>query len=138
MHMKWSQPEMSTSANGCFCTSNHKVSNSILGICWPLLNQKHDVEWFLLRSFVDLVRIYFLLIISRNHSNTVKYYSKGYLFWYQYFDIYRGCCPLNDVYFNDMQISGKIFKINDTFLQYISKWLLLKFVVYLLCSGLQL
>ena len=26
--------------------------------------------WFLLRRFVDLVRVYSLLIISRNHSNT--------------------------------------------------------------------
>ena len=45
-----------------------------------------NVEWFLLRRFVGLLRIYFLLIIGRNHSNTVKYYSKGYLFWYQNFD----------------------------------------------------
>ena len=34
------------------------------------LNQKHDVGWFLLRRFVDLIRLYSLLIISRNHSNT--------------------------------------------------------------------
>ena len=34
---------------------------------------------------VDLLRIYFLLVISRNHSNRVKYHSKGYLFWYQDF-----------------------------------------------------
>ena len=33
------------------------------------LNQKHDVGWFLLRRFVDLVRLYSLLIISRDHSN---------------------------------------------------------------------
>ena len=45
-----------------------------------------NVEWFLLRRFVGLLRIYFLLIIGRNHSNMVKYYSKGYLFWYQNFD----------------------------------------------------
>ena len=31
---------------------------------------KQNVEWFLLRRFVVLVRVYFLLIISRNHSNT--------------------------------------------------------------------
>ena len=41
---------------------------------------KNNMEWFLLRRFVDLVRIYFILIISRNHSNTVKHYIKGYLF----------------------------------------------------------
>ena len=44
------------------------------------------MEWFLIRRFVGLLRTYFLLIIGRNHSNTVKYYSKGYLFWYQNFD----------------------------------------------------
>ena len=32
-----------TSANGCFCTSNHKVSNKVLGICQPLLNQ--NLTW---------------------------------------------------------------------------------------------
>ena len=55
------------STNGCFSVSNHKVSNKY----WAyFLNQKHDVGWFLLRRFVDLVRLYSLLIISRNHSNT--------------------------------------------------------------------
>ena len=47
---------------------------------------KTNVEWFLLRRFVGLLRIYFLLIIGRTHSNTLEYYSKGYLFWYQNFD----------------------------------------------------
>ena len=56
-----------TSANCCFCTSNHKVSNKY----WAsLLNQKHNVGWFQLRRFLDLVRVYSLLITSRNHSNT--------------------------------------------------------------------
>ena len=63
-------------------------------ICRPLLNQKHNVGWFLLRKFVYLARVYFLHIISKNHSNTfllmnqqkknlskVKYCSPGYLFW---------------------------------------------------------
>ena len=66
-----------------------------------LLNQKHNVGWFLQRRFVDVVRVYFLLIISRNHSNTfsllvlqkngskVKYCSKGYLFWHNDFDRFR-------------------------------------------------
>ena len=48
----------------------HKASNQVLGICRPLLNQKHNVEWFVRRSFVDLVQVYFLLYIGRNHSNT--------------------------------------------------------------------
>ena len=54
-----------TYANGCFCTSNHKVSK-VLGICRPsLLNQKRDVGWF-----VDLLTLVSLkLIISRNYSN---------------------------------------------------------------------
>ena len=33
-------------------------------------NKKHNMEWFLLRRFVDMIRAYSLLIISRNHSNT--------------------------------------------------------------------
>ena len=56
---------------------------------------------FLLRRFVDLFVIYSLLIISRNHSNTfslldlknkrskVKFWSKGYLWWYQDFARFR-------------------------------------------------
>ena len=43
-----------------------------MDICRPLLNQKHSMEWFLLQRFVDLVRIYFLLIVSRNHSSRVN------------------------------------------------------------------
>ena len=34
----------------------------------PLLYQKHNVGWFLLKKFVDLFRVHY--IISRNHSNT--------------------------------------------------------------------
>ena len=64
-----------------------------MGICQPLLNQQHNIEWFLLWRFVDLLRIYFLLIISRNHSNRVKCYSKGYLYWYHLY------------WYNDMQIN---------------------------------
>ena len=42
---------------------------SELGICRPsLLDQKHNVEWFLLKRFVDLFRVCY--IISRNDSNT--------------------------------------------------------------------
>ena len=69
--------------------------------------------WFLLRRFVDLVKIYSLLIISRNYSSTfllldlqknrskVKYCSKGHLLWYQDFDRFRQVA----VYFNDWQIN---------------------------------
>ena len=86
-----------------------------MDICRPLLNQKHNMEWFLLRRFVDLVRIYFLLIVSRNHSNRVNIaLISG--FW----QIYAGCCPLHNVYFNDMQINrwwnfkdkGNLFTLN--------------------------
>ena len=39
-------------------------------MCRPcLLNQKHNIGWFLLR-FVDLLRVFSLHIIGRNHSNT--------------------------------------------------------------------
>ena len=47
-----------TSANGCLCTSNHKVSNKY----WAsFLNQKHDGGWW---RFVDLVRLYSLLLVE--------------------------------------------------------------------------
>ena len=32
--------------------------------------QKHNEEWFLLGNFVDLVSVYSLQVISRNHSGT--------------------------------------------------------------------
>ena len=61
---------------------------------------KNNMEWFLLQRFVDLVRIYFLLIVSRNHSNRVNIVLiSGFR------QIYAGCCPLHNVYFNDMQIN---------------------------------
>ena len=42
-----------------------------LGICQPyILNQKYFVEWFLLRRLKDLLRVYSLLIVSRNYSYT--------------------------------------------------------------------
>ena len=72
----------------------------VLDIFRPtLLNQKHNVGWFLPQRFIDLVRAS-SSHISRNHSNTfssnkhaeneywskAKHCSKGYFFWYQGFD----------------------------------------------------
>ena len=72
----------------------------LLYICRPFLNQKHNMKWFLIRRFVDLVRIYFLLIAGRNHSNRVNIaLISG--FW----QIYAGCYQLHNVYFNDMHIN---------------------------------
>ena len=60
-------------------------------------NQKHNMEWFLLQRFVDLVKIYFLLIVSRNHSNRVNIVLiSGFQ------QTYAGYYPLHNVYFNDM------------------------------------
>ena len=113
-----------TSANGCFCTSNHKVSHKY----WAsLLDQKHDMVWFLLRKFVDLVRVYSLLIIGKNNSKTfllldlqknkskVKYCNKGYLLWYQDFDRFRQVAVhyLMSILMICKETGGKIFK--DTF-----------------------
>ena len=73
------------------------------------------MEWFLLQRFVDLVRIYFLLIVSRNHSNRVNIVLiSGFR------QIYTGCYPLHNIYFNDMQINrwqnfkdkGHLFTLN--------------------------
>ena len=85
-----------------------------MGICRPLLNQKLNMEWFLLQRFADLVRIYFLLSVNRNHSNKVNIVLiSGFR------QIYAGCCQLH-VYFNDMQINrwrkfkdkGQLFTLN--------------------------
>ena len=74
------------SEKDCFGTGYHKVSNDYSA---SLVIQKHNKGWFL-----DLVRVYSLLIISINHSNTfllpdlqknrskAKYCSKSHLFWY--------------------------------------------------------
>ena len=101
-----------------------------MGIYQSLLIEKHNMEWLLPR-FIDLVRIYFLLIISRNHSNTVKHYIKGYLFWYQNFGRFTQVVAYYlIVYFNDMQINRwQNFKDNHTFFKL--GWLLLKCVEYL-------
>ena len=57
------------------------------------------MECFLLR-FVQLIRIYFLLIVGRNHSNRVIIVLiSGFR------QIFAGCCPLQNVYFHDMQIN---------------------------------
>ena len=78
-------------------------------------NQKHYMKWFLLRRFVYLVRIYFLLIVTRNHSNRVNIVLIS-----RFRQIYAGFCPLHNVYFNDMQINrwqnfkdkGHLFTLN--------------------------
>ena len=41
----------------------------ILGLWRPLINQKHNAGWFLLKRSVDLSRVSSLHIISRNLSN---------------------------------------------------------------------
>ena len=70
------------------------------------LIKKHNMEWFPLKRFVDLLRIYFLLIISKNHSTRVKCYSKGYLYWYQDCDRFMLVVVHYLIYtFNDMQIN---------------------------------
>ena len=55
--------------------SNHKVTltKDVKCSCFKYwashFNQKYDVGWFLPRRFEDLLRVYSLLIISRDHSN---------------------------------------------------------------------
>ena len=93
-------------------SSDSAISAVSAESAWP---QKHNMEWFLLRRFVDLLRIYFLLIVSTNHSNRVNIVLiSGFQ------QIYAGCCPLHNVYFNDMQINrwrnfkdkGHLFTLN--------------------------
>ena len=54
-----------------FCQFDEVATCSILGICLSsVINQKHNMEWFLLKRFVHLCRAFSLHVISRNHSNT--------------------------------------------------------------------
>ena len=75
------------------------------------------MEWFLLQRFVDLIRIYFLLIISRNHSNRVKCHSNRYVFWYQHFDRFTQVVVhyLISILMICKSTGGEILKIKDTF-----------------------
>ena len=46
---------------------------SMMDICrFSLLNQKQYVGWFLLKKFVDLVRVCYVHVISRNHSSMLS------------------------------------------------------------------
>ena len=56
------------SANGCFCTSNHKV-NKYWASAELLFCMGHMVGWFLWRTSADLFRVCSLFIISRKHTN---------------------------------------------------------------------
>ena len=48
------------------------IGISVIGICRSSVPiQKYSVGWFLLGRFVDLFKIYYLHIISRNHSNAL-------------------------------------------------------------------
>ena len=108
-----------TTSGGCFCQLDKVANCSVLGICRPsLINQKHNIGWFLLKKIVHLCKAFSLHIISRNHSNTFllinmqkaktcskwKNCSKGYLFYRQVCSIwfYRRFCPLLNVYLNDV------------------------------------
>ena len=68
----------------------------------PTPSELKNITWngFYHEGFVDLVRIYFLLIVSRHHSNRVNIFLiSGFR------QVYAGCCPLHNVYFNDIQIN---------------------------------
>ena len=60
-----------STSGGWFCRFGKEANCSVLGICQPsLINQKHNMGWFLLKRFVHLRRTFSLHIISRNHYNT--------------------------------------------------------------------
>ena len=84
-------------SDGCFFQFDEVTVQYWASICQPLLNQKHNVGWFLIKRFVDLFRVCY--VISRDHSSTFflvnlqetnlskeRHSSKGYLFSYQIFD----------------------------------------------------
>ena len=83
----------------CFCQFD-KVTVQYWASAGPLFLIKNNRGRFLLKRFVDLLRLFSLHIIKRNHSNTfllinlqktktLKHCSKGYLFWYADFDRFR-------------------------------------------------
>ena len=60
-----------TTSSGCFCQFDKGANCSVLGNCRPpLINQKHNMGWFLLKRFVRLCRAFSLHITSRNHYKT--------------------------------------------------------------------
>ena len=95
-----------TLKNTCF-EEHLRTAASLLLIIKSVTSIGHlfffkNMTWsFLLRRFVDLLRVYSLLIINKNYSNMfllldlqknrskVKYCNKGYLLWYQDFDKFR-------------------------------------------------
>ena len=63
--------EKISSNDAIYCLVRTELNCSVMGICRSsLLNQKHYAGWFLLKRFVDLVRICYLHIIGRNHQKT--------------------------------------------------------------------
>ena len=47
-------------------------NGSVMGIYQSsLVNQEHNMQCFLLKNFVDPVRVHYSHIVSRNHSNTL-------------------------------------------------------------------
>ena len=82
-----------------------------------LLNQKHNVGWFQLRRFVDLLRVCSLHSISRKHPNTFcsltcrkqKFVQSNILQQRAFcsdIKIVTGFCLLLNVHFNKMQIDS--------------------------------
>ena len=83
----------------CFCQFD-KVTVQYWASAGLLFLIKNNRGRFLLKRFVDLLRLFSLHIIKRNHSNTflfinlqktktLKHCNKGYLFWYAHFDRFR-------------------------------------------------
>ena len=60
-----------TTSGGWFYRFDKVANCSVLCICRPsFINQKHNVEWFLLKRFVHVWRACSLHIISRNYSDS--------------------------------------------------------------------
>ena len=60
-----------TTSGGWFYRLDKVANCSVLYICRPsFINQKHNVEWFLLKRFAHVWRACSLHIISRNYSDS--------------------------------------------------------------------
>ena len=84
------------------------------GICGPLLYQKHNVGWFLLRRIVVLLRVCSFHIINRNHfcwwwvcrKRNLLYIAEGAICSdIRFLTVWTGFCLLVNFYLNTVQIN---------------------------------
>ena len=104
----------------CFIVNNCKIANSFFYKIPPVASV-NITEWFLLKRFVDLVRVRYLQIIRRNHSKTLFLISlqktkacssaaaKAICSDIRILTVQAGFCLLLHVYFSGIQINTLLY-----------------------------